>query len=454
MLKRIKYLCLVLILFPELINGQSLNFKQVDSASYQMYLQHDWEELEAYCKSAKKLGFDFYYLHLRMAIAQLYNEDYFAAKKSLLHAQSKKPFSSVLKPLFSQSAYLADHDLEYQSYLIKDSLKSFRLKSIEVSLSNFNKDEGLGPNDLDGEADVYGEYLSFNRLNDFSIALEILAFQSWKMHILYHKMVGSGEHYFAYNNQTKSQAYNLSLDQSAFKLTKYFRSDFYFTFFGGLSSTSKIAYEANYDSLTFTYNAFQSSYDSIEYYYTIEGDESQLLDYSLGTNIQKRWPYWHLKIGLNYNYIFNKSYWQSAQSISLFPFGSYKHFLHLNFNQALHDKNINLNGTLKLQCGLTKKLSVIGHFALGHFNGMQQYEASYIYNRPDSIIGHHGLGLKYNLGDKIDLSLYWSQLKCRQTHTLFVHSGYNEYNFPTFELDTRLVDYQNKLIQLSLKYRL
>ena len=94
MLKRIKYLCLVLILFPELINGQSLNFKQVDSASYQMYLQHDWEELEAYCKSAKKLGFDFYYLYLRMAIAQLYNEDYFAAKKSLLHAQSKKPFST------------------------------------------------------------------------------------------------------------------------------------------------------------------------------------------------------------------------------------------------------------------------------------------------------------------------------------------------------------------------
>lgn len=63
-------LILILILLSStVVVGQSLNYKQVDSSTYQLYLQEDWKNLIQTGKAGLEEGIDYYYLQMRIAYA-------------------------------------------------------------------------------------------------------------------------------------------------------------------------------------------------------------------------------------------------------------------------------------------------------------------------------------------------------------------------------------------------
>ncbi|HKK63854.1 MAG TPA: tetratricopeptide repeat protein [Bacteroidales bacterium] len=84
----------IFLLSPEILFSQELNFIQVDTSTYNMYMRGDWSGVVETGKKAVNQGFDYYYLHMRIAYALFVEEKYRQAipyYKNALKHNSKDP---------------------------------------------------------------------------------------------------------------------------------------------------------------------------------------------------------------------------------------------------------------------------------------------------------------------------------------------------------------------------
>ena len=93
---------------------QTLNTQVVAKRSYGMYLKHQWPELIAYGDSVMKLGFDYYYIRMRMGIA------YFELKK---YRNAEPHFKKAIE--FNASEDLA-YEYLYYIYIYTDRFEESR----------------------------------------------------------------------------------------------------------------------------------------------------------------------------------------------------------------------------------------------------------------------------------------------------------------------------------------
>ncbi len=76
---------------------QTMNFRQVDTTTYQQYLRGDWSELLKTGKEGLDQGISYYYLQMRIAYAHYMREEYRAAikyYKNALEFNSKDPVAN------------------------------------------------------------------------------------------------------------------------------------------------------------------------------------------------------------------------------------------------------------------------------------------------------------------------------------------------------------------------
>lgn len=89
-----------------MIHGQQ-SFKEVDSVSYQLYLDKDWSKLVQYGQDAEAKGYDYFYLNLRIGIAFFNLKDYKTSLIYLEKAHEDNSYSDVVKEyLFWDNYYL------------------------------------------------------------------------------------------------------------------------------------------------------------------------------------------------------------------------------------------------------------------------------------------------------------------------------------------------------------
>lgn len=97
---------LVFLFSVTTIHGQQ-TFNEVDSVSYQLYLNKDWNKLAQYGEDAIAKGYDYFYLNLRVGIALFNLKEY---QKSLIYlekANADNSYNDVVKEyLFWDNYYL------------------------------------------------------------------------------------------------------------------------------------------------------------------------------------------------------------------------------------------------------------------------------------------------------------------------------------------------------------
>lgn len=90
-----KYLIGFLMVWNFSVFAQKTSYKTVDSVSYYLYEQKMWDNLKDYGKLAKKIGYDYHFLNLRVGIAYYESKQYLKAEKFLRKAQKQNPSSTV-----------------------------------------------------------------------------------------------------------------------------------------------------------------------------------------------------------------------------------------------------------------------------------------------------------------------------------------------------------------------
>jgi len=136
---------ILLFLFPA-VSAQDLTFRQVDTTTYQQYLQEDWKELITSGNAALDEGFDYYYLRMRIAYA------WFSLGKY------RKAISAYKKALEHNSRDHYANEYLYYSYRYSGR-RNDALKQEEALTAD--QSEAMGINDSSGFVDfsVYNSFL-------------------------------------------------------------------------------------------------------------------------------------------------------------------------------------------------------------------------------------------------------------------------------------------------------
>lgn len=137
MARLILILCLVFTFF--IAGAQNTSFLKFDSLSYQAYQDRRWKDVIKAGQQALKYDFDYYYLRMRLGIAQFNQKNYFAAIrhfKNALNFNKKDPIA-ISYLFFSYNLLNLDAEKEkllrkYQSELEK--------AEVSFSKSGFLKD--------------------------------------------------------------------------------------------------------------------------------------------------------------------------------------------------------------------------------------------------------------------------------------------------------------------------
>ncbi len=82
---------------------QSNNFKELDKRMLEFYYMQQWDSLINEGKIATKLGYDYFYLNYRMAVAHFYKEQYLLANHYFQKALKFNP--AVIKDLYFKELY-------------------------------------------------------------------------------------------------------------------------------------------------------------------------------------------------------------------------------------------------------------------------------------------------------------------------------------------------------------
>jgi hypothetical protein len=124
----------------QLVLAQTDNYKIVDSVSYALYSSQKWQELVDFGKEAKKNGFDYHYLNLRIGIGYYQLNEFYRAEKYLSKAYKQNEGSDVA------ASYLYDVSYRTNNILVAGSMHSQVTKdSIRFSkaFSTLNADAGM-----------------------------------------------------------------------------------------------------------------------------------------------------------------------------------------------------------------------------------------------------------------------------------------------------------------------
>ena len=115
-LHRLKYILFILVICTTKGFAQQ-SYKQVDSMTYRMYLNKEWDKLSRFGKDAANESYDYYYFNLRVGIAYYNLKEYKKAEGYFKKALANNTDSDIAgKYLFWCNIYLNDEGEAYDLY--------------------------------------------------------------------------------------------------------------------------------------------------------------------------------------------------------------------------------------------------------------------------------------------------------------------------------------------------
>jgi tetratricopeptide (TPR) repeat protein len=147
--------------------SQELNYKKVDSETYNLYQNGKWEALVAFGKNAEKAGFNYYYFNLRMGIAYFNLAQYLSAEKYLKKAIDNNNTDLPKEYLFKVYLWSGEKMLAEQVYDQLSETNKAKMNYQKTFLEMLYAEGGVKVSNLDVVANInYGFVALKHRLGD------------------------------------------------------------------------------------------------------------------------------------------------------------------------------------------------------------------------------------------------------------------------------------------------
>ncbi len=131
---RILILLLLLFLFPAKLSAQS-GWERVDSVTWQLYSDQQWESLYVATENALKNKIDFYYLRVRAGVAAWELKKYRPAVRHFQKALENSPGDEFINSYYYSALVLAGREDEANA--LADQLPEDMLDRLKIKRKEF-----------------------------------------------------------------------------------------------------------------------------------------------------------------------------------------------------------------------------------------------------------------------------------------------------------------------------
>lgn len=402
-------LILVLLLIIASVKSQETkdSYKTIDSLTYNLFVKQDWKTLLTEGKNYKKKGTDFYYLKVRMGIANFKTGRYLLAVKLLEEAYNLNKFDVVVQDYlywaYRYSGLFLESDVFYKKMDVSLQKKiGLDLKFISavdvgvVATSNSNYNEML-TNNNNNETTNYRYFLDnhqiitvglnhrFSNNTNFYHRLTIMP----RKLVYQENNLGETTNVFYKGTETRYYA------NATFALGKCWYLDAYAVLLFG-----------NFDDLT----SGITTGNSLKF-----TDKVNYSDVVFGGAISKSSTYLRNSINVSYSNLNGLNQLQTGYSISLYPlantlivpFGSFQYVS--ESLDSYSDNRMVYSGGVAIN---TKKISLTGFATVGEIQNYISNNGSVVYNQLAKTESEFGAIVQVYL-NKFELKLGYSLMNMK-----------------------------------------
>jgi len=470
---------------------ESKGFEYYDSLTYNLYLAGNWKSLKSAGKDALTSGLDYFYLRVRIGIADYNLRNY---RSAALNFEKALTFNSddpaVLPYLYyaylesgqvNAAAKLAAKNKGVLSEVQDDGLLGYKSVYAEGGFTPDNTPT-LSSSELMGNDSIYGETNIYREQKYYHAGLTFQPLKSIMIYAGFSKLNADKEKQFAYN---LAQIQRDSIVSTPYSLDYYYsfpikttdtiipyriqQTEFYFSagwllgkgilvtpsfhLLGGTTKNITAAFETYTTSDTAYFLKSDSTWHTFDYQasrYLLTSTENSYNNYVLSLSITKEMG--NFTLGLNSTYAkltASGNQFQIGASLTWFPFGNLDlystttitHFSSGNQNRIIFDEA--LGGRV------LPKLWIEGSITAGNLSLFNEKNAFVVYNLPEIIRFRCGANLIYTLSKHIDVSLMYR----------FFTREYNYYQYTNDlvtdqpVMNTNSVTYNNYGIFGGLKWK-
>ncbi|MDZ4204496.1 MAG: tetratricopeptide repeat protein [Bacteroidales bacterium] len=424
----------------EAVGQTKVPFRTVDSLTYMLYEQGQWQKLIKTGNTAVKQGHDYYYMRMRLGIAYFKQQHYRLAAK---HFEKALEFNSADKNAIN---YL------YQCYQwgglqieAAEMTKRFPIsfgttsdtpdliKSVAVYAGGAVSGSAVKLNDvdLDGEANIYGEVSGNGNLLYAHLGLTLAPAQHLRWYLGYtHLQLAKKQRIIFSGTDTLDNNYNLKQQQ--------FYSNWPLRVAKGLYLIPA------FDLIRISDRPYVVIYDSIKNKYDINRSEILLTNYIASLKLIKEMP--HLSMGgvVSKSHLNNKDQWQTTLITAIYPFANLNLYGFSHISALIEDEILNWHFKQGLSLKILSNLWMEASYHCGHLKNAHAENGLLIFNSTGTIISRSTFTAFILLNEKLTLQLDYNFLKHQDQY--LEYQDYNTYAW-------KPVQYNNHHIMGGLKWK-
>jgi hypothetical protein len=420
---------ILLVTVPSLLHAQERpDFRKIDSLSYALYQQKNWDELIEAGEYALKHGVDYYYLQMRVGVAWY----------------EKGKFRQAI-PRFETALKYNDQDQTAMEYLYYCYLYSGRQYDIRRLMPRLNKSttEKMGINGSGILEEIYvegGPVLTDNQKTEIN----------WGHTQPFDTIYNSA---YLYNNNTYfhfGARFNIHPNISTYQgysstkvpFTQKIRyqdmplEDFTYTthqneYYGnleiGLPNGIKILPAWNF--IWYKFDNREVGYDSVSYALTVDTATIHRNEYVVSLSIKKDLPKFAIELNGTYGDFSETNQAQLGLTAFAYPFGN------LNFYTQTSFVNVWQSGAYSpifyqmVGGRLANRIWLEGNFTIGNLTNYAENNAFIIYNAPEKINFKFETVFIYSLNKHLEFSLRYRLLQRESEY--FYYATADDYYWST-----------------------
>jgi len=432
------------------------DFATVDKVTYELYLQQNWEKLASYGKKAIKNGIDYYYLRMRVGIANFELEKFMYAE---LHFNNALEFNAedidALTYLYYCYQNTGKH-AEAQKTLLQipekavlemgiDNTNHIEFVYLETGPSFTNNQNNVGEFDLDGAQNIYGEKTYLRNGYYTALGLRYKLFPSVRI---------VGSYINIIQGKTKQIMQNDSLIiNDEFPL---YQNQVYFN--ANIRLNRNISIIPAFHFLNTSYTTVYSKYDEINKDFEYFESKTTLNSYIAHLAIEKDISILTMGLFGGYSNMNERTQIQTGLSFTIYPEGNLSLYtnskLIMRWQDSLRTEGFYNRFIFYQMIGLKifKGFWTEAFATFGELENYYEKNAYVVYNIPDKILFKWGIQLLYQVNNKINLSLEFENLYREGIFATFGSPDGEPLVDPTREI--KAYTYNNYIIVGGIKWKL
>lgn len=401
-----------------------LRSDSVDVKTYDYYVKGEWDKIITLGEEALDSGIDFYYLRMRLGIAEFSRQDYIAAIPNFEKALTFVNNDSNAAGYLFLSNLLSGRDGESEvlsERLTQDQKRKFMVRQTAIfdglyteSGYTYNKDFNSQKENFTSSANIYDEQKIFKDAFYFNLSLSHKLSKRVK---LFHGYNFISLSYLKQFNefQEGKREFNVKTNQNEY----YINANIYLG--KGFTLTPALHYlNIKVEDMNFRYDTTNAADIPIYSNYT-----NTLNNYVLFLSLQKDFHKFRLSLANSFSDINNSKQIQNALQVVYFPLGSLNLYTvtdFILFSEKKSDEDLFTKGIFEQKAGfrILPFLWLEAFYTFGKIYNYNESNAFVVYNSGEVIKNRYGVNfLMPVLSGKMELSIRYQSYKQEMSYLTY-----------------------------------